>query len=557
MKAFILAAGLGTRLFPYTRTLPKPLFTLLSRPILEHIIHQLTQIGCTQIIINTHHLHHQIEQFISRINPCVDIKLLYEPDILETGGGIANAKAYLDDHPFFVINADVISDINLKDVYDMHCQSKMLATLVLHDYKQFNTVAVDDHGYILNFSTKKDSLAFTGIQVLSPEIYNYFPDKPKFSSIEVYQTLCPLKQIKACVLKNIFWSDIGTVDAYQKTSALLLCGDQFRLPLNQIGHIKITALAGDGSDRKWFRANFNDQSLIVSDHGICLSGSENYKQLNSFINIGRHLVSKHIRVPQILSHDLVSGLAILEDLGDTHLADVIKENKQDEFILKTYRQVIDQLIEFSTQGAVQFNTDWTCQTPAYSKELILEKECRYFLENFVNRYLKLSVPFEKLEKEFNDIAEQALVHGHMGLMHRDMQSKNIMVKGDNLYFIDFQSARMGPLQYDLASLLIDPYVNLNTGIKELLLEYAIDKLLLTKKQAVKFTHSFHYCCMTRNLQFLGAFSFLSQEKNKIQFEQYIPDAVSSLNRIICTIGIEKLPELYSLIQTINDKTINV
>lgn len=252
MKAFILAAGLGTRLLPYTRTLPKPLFTLLSRPILEHVIHRLSKIGCTRIIINTHHLHHQIEQCIERIDPEIEIKLLYEPQILETGGGIANAKAYLDDQPFFVINADIIFDIDLLHVYQTHCKSKVLATLVLHDYEQFNTVAVDTQGYILNFTTKHNSLAFTGVQVLSPQIFNYFPQKSKFSSIEVYTSLCSLKQIKACILENIFWSDIGTVRDYQKTSALLLCAARFNLSLNQIKKIKITALAGDGSDRNGF-----------------------------------------------------------------------------------------------------------------------------------------------------------------------------------------------------------------------------------------------------------------------------------------------------------------
>ncbi|MBU2430359.1 MAG: phosphotransferase, partial [Proteobacteria bacterium] len=540
-------------LLPYTRTLPKPLFTLLSRPIIEHVIHRLSKIGCTQIIINTHHLHHQIEQCIDRLDLDLDIKLLYEPQILETGGGIANAKPYLDDHPFFVINADIIFDIDLMHVYETHCQSNALATLVLHDYEQFNTVAVDTQGYVLNFTTKTNSLAFTGVQVLSPQIFKYFPQKTKFSSIEVYASLCARKRVKSCILENIFWSDIGTVHDYQKTSALLLCAAQFNLPLEQIKKIKITPLAGDGSDRKWFRANDENRSLIISDHGICLPGTQNVEQLRAFIDIGRHLASKKINVPRILDHDMVSGLAILEDLGDTHLADVIKETGQDDVALKLYKQVIDQLIEFSSKGAEEFNADWTCQTPAYSKDLILEKECRYFLESFVNQYLNLPIPFDTFEKEFNYIADQALVHGHMGLMHRDLQSKNIMVKDNQLYFIDFQSARTGPLQYDLASLLIDPYVTLNNVHKDELLQYTIDKLCLTQKQADDFTHSFYFCCLTRNLQFLGAFSFLTREKRKMQFEQYIPCAVDSLNRIVCLIGTEKLPGLHRLVQAITEQ----
>ncbi len=554
MKALILAAGLGTRLLPHTRTLPKPLFTLLSRPMLAYTIQQLIDVRCEQIIINTHHLHLQIDQFIKKHDFGINIQTVYEPHILETGGAIANIKSFMDDTPFFVINADIISSIDLKQAYENHNQSNCLATLVLHDYQQFNKVEVDSQGYILNFNSKKNGLAFTGVQVLSHEIYHHLPDKKKFSSIEIYKALSAQKKVNASIQKDIFWSDIGTPKDYQMTSLRMLCAAQFDLPMNQIQNIKLTHLAGDGSDRQWFRANYKTQSIIISDHGICQPDTDNFLQLNAFVNIGQHLLSKAIAVPKILDHDTLSGMVILEDLGDTHLVNIIKNKNSNTETLKIYKQVIDQIIEFSADGIKEFDTNWTCQTQTYSKQLILDKECQYFIEQFVQGYLNLSTQFNALESEFNDIAEQALVYGYNGLMHRDMQSKNIMIKNNQLYFIDFQSARIGPLQYDLASLLIDPYVNLDELIKKELLNYTLKKLSLSPDQSNDFLHSFKFCCLTRNLQFLGAFSFLSQIKNKTNFEQYIPDAVNSLCQTLNTLDIKRFPNLHQLVNTIKTTT---
>ncbi len=567
MKALILAAGLGTRLLPYTQKIPKPLFSLLSKPVLAHAILQLKNAGCTQIIINTHHLHRQIETFVEQNDFGIDIRLLHEPDILETGGAIANAREFLKNSPFFVVNADVFSTIDLNLLNKMHQKSGCSASLVLHDDIRFNKVGIDDKGFITNFNSEINGLAFTGIQVLSPEIYEHLPLKKKFSSIEVYKSLCSKKQVQGVVHKNIFWSDIGTVDDYQKTSILLLCAKSFGIEYNNINTIDIEPLSGDGSDRIWFRARYKNETRVISDHGICLPGSENFLQINAFIKIGDHLLKKGLNVPRILDYDTLSGMVILEDLGDIHLEALIKKpvkktgkvsgkapnfnNKtDDDGIRKLYENAIDHLIEFCIAGADGFDKKWTCQTETYSKELILDKECRYFMDAFVRDYLNLDQTFDAFSDEFEEIADQALAHGFNGLMHRDMQSRNIMAKENQLFFIDFQSARIGPMQYDLASLLIDPYVKLNRELKADLLQYAMEKLKLGPVQCKMFVHSFNFCCLTRNLQFLGAFSFLTLKKNKPYFKQYIPEAVNSLADIIQTLDNPGLPKLQKLVQTI-------
>ncbi len=551
MKALILAAGLGTRLLPYTQAIPKPLFTLMSSPMLEHLIQKLVDTGCEQIVINTHHLHEQIKDFVMQSRYRDIIQTIHEPVILDTGGAIANAKPFLKNHPFFVINSDIISNIDLKKAYTFHKQSNCLATLVLHDHDQFNKVKIDDFDYIQGFYEKTSGLAFTGVQILSPKIFACFPEKKIFSSIEVYKNLCKTKQVKAFVDKNIFWSDIGTKDSYSMTSLLLLAASQFKIDQGAIKNIQVDRLAGDGSDRNWYRVKYGDSSLIISDHGICMPESDELLQINAFIHIGKHLSSKEIPVPQIYNFDKLSGNVILEDLGDINLETMIKEKNSDEFTLKLYKKVINELIGFSIKGFIGFNKKWTCQTKTYSKELILEKECGYFIKEFIQNYLKLNFSFNDFSKEFNHIADNALKYGFIGLMHRDMQSRNIMVKNNRVCFIDFQGARSGPLQYDLASLLIDPYVNLKDKIREELLHYAMEKLKLSRDKKENFLQCYHYCSLTRNMQFLGAFSFLSQIKKRKKFEQYIPDSIQSLKQIITDLNMDKkIPKLSKLAQSI-------
>jgi len=121
MKALILAAGYGNRLRPYTDHTPKPLFSIAGRPLLDVIIEKLQKAGCKAVIINTHHLHHKIEAFLAARKYSLEVNTRYEPRILGTGGAIKNVADFWDDQPFMVINADIVADIDLKEVYHAHC----------------------------------------------------------------------------------------------------------------------------------------------------------------------------------------------------------------------------------------------------------------------------------------------------------------------------------------------------------------------------------------------------------------------------------------------------
>ena len=156
-----------------------------------------------------------------------------------------------------------------------------------------------------------------------------------------------------------------------------------------------------------------------------------------------------------------------------------------------------------------------------------------------------------LEEEFAHLADRALEGGLTGFMHRDFQSRNIMVHAGKYYFIDFQGGRLGPLQYDLASLLIDPYVDLPLEARSSLLDYAADRIRSEHGIASQtFRNGYEYCCLTRNLQILGAFGHLSRNKGKTWFEPYVPAAVRSLKQILSTARGREFPKLQRIVDAL-------
>ena len=139
MKALILAAGFGIRLLPFTKNTPKALFPVSGRPLLDTIILNLENAGCKAIIINTHHLYKEIDSYLARKKYAIPVITRYEPEILGTGGAIKNVADFWDDNPFMVINSDIVTDINLKKVYDFHLNHKHPATLFPHHSPGFKT----------------------------------------------------------------------------------------------------------------------------------------------------------------------------------------------------------------------------------------------------------------------------------------------------------------------------------------------------------------------------------------------------------------------------------
>ena len=564
MKALILAAGFGTRLLPYSSHTPKPLFTLAGKSMLELAIEKLLDAGCSRIVVNTHHLHDSIKNFLKNSRFKDKVVICREPEILGTGGAIKNVRSFMGDDPFFVVNSDILSCVNLRKVLNFHLNGDWPVTLVLSDSKPHNKVWVTKEGIVKGFTgygTIKapglQTLAFTGVQLISPAVLESMPKKQCFSSIEFYQSLCCRDNccqgdgVRAFVDTKTPWADMGTPEVYGTLALSSLAYQAMGLggPAESLkdANLKIEPLAGDGSDRQWYRAETKSQTVIIADHGIGIKRDKKPREVEAFVSIGNHLIASGLPLPRILAVDFFSGLVALEDLGETHLQDRIAVLNKEEKILETYMGVCDLLVDLSLKGKKGFDTSWTHQTPCYSRDVILEKECRYFVEAFLNNYLGMGIRFCDLEDDFTYLAQGALENSLLGFMHRDFQSRNIMVKNDNYYFIDFQGGRLGPMQYDLASLLIDPYVGLASKIQEELLSHTATRAcIIAGFDPGRFKKGYQFCKITRNLQILGAFSHLTMVKGKKQFERYIPAAISSLKdagALMATQGMDRLGAL--------------
>ena len=564
MKALILAAGYGTRLLPHTQHIPKPLFPIAGQPLIDLTIRRLIDTGITGIVINVHHLHEKITSFIHNQNYPIEVTTRYEEKILGTGGALKNVADFFDDAPFLMINSDILIDIDLSAVYAFHQDHPHPATLVMHDYPIFNKVQIDENNHIIDFSGKGENLpqknlfcrAFTGIQILDHEVLDFIPKNRFLSITDGYKEM--IKQgikLKAYTATNHYWIDIGTPESFSQAvydkSAPAAFTNAFG-PKNH-GSIERTLLAGDGSDRRWYRISSDSHCLILGDHGI--HSDDQPAEVNAFINIGHHLFKKNIPVPEIFHSDSFSGQVYVEDLGDINLQTVVQKEPDNKKIIRRYQQVIDQTLCMSVHGADSFDLSWTYQTKSYDRQLILENECHYFVDAFLNNWLDMTVSYAELATEFERLADLALENAITGFMHRDLQSRNIMVSDNKIFFIDFQGARLGPIQYDLASLLTDPYVNLDTPTQDILLNYSADKLgQMISIDLPKFILGYQYCSITRILQSLGAFAYLSKIKNKPFFEQFIPIA---LNNLYQRLQYRQTNQFHVLTQTVKNALISL
>jgi aminoglycoside/choline kinase family phosphotransferase/dTDP-glucose pyrophosphorylase len=559
LKALILAAGLGTRLRPYTQHTPKPLFPFGKSPLLDITIRKLIAAGCSAIAVNTHHLGQRIADFIGTQRYPVAVIAFHEPVILGTGGTLSRIRDWWQQGSLMVVNADIVTDLDFKQVIDFHRSHPDPVTLVVTDDPDFNSVHIHK-GLVTGFGASENTgtplckQTFTGIQIIEPEVLAYIPGGIPASSIDAYRNLIAAGgKIRAYDITGAYWQDLGTAPRYRQAVFRHLATKAFQtahgiadLPFSDIA---TTRLHGDGSDRCWYRLSAQGKTLVMVDHGIRtrLSTSE----VDAFAAIGSHLRKRRIPVPRIYLSDTFSGLVFVEDLGDTALQDRVGENAHAGGTAGIYREVIGALVAFSRNGIQGFDPAWAYQSAAYDRKLIVERECRYFINAFVKGYLGMSADSPCLEQEFDALACAALQGGVNGLMHRDCQSRNILIKNGRPYFIDFQGARHGPIQYDLASLLIDPYVMLPVALQQELLDYGIG--LLCQKMAIDcsaFHRSYRYCCVTRNLQMLGAFGFLTTVKQKPWFERYIPPAAASLTRHIAALGADAVPGLSALVQRI-------
>ena len=231
----IFAAGLGTRLKPLTDHMPKALVPVAGKPMLEHVIGKLKAAGFDEVVINVHHFADQIIDFLKeKDNFGIRIWISDESEeLLDTGGGIKKAAPYFDE-PFLVHNADILSNIDLKAMYNYHLTSSNDATLLVNPRKTVRYLLFDEgnrlqgwvnkdtmqtkpEGFVYHPEVQKE-YAFGGIHVISPTLFKYMGDgwTGKFSIMDFYLRTCHEAQLGGYVKEDLQLIDIGKPDTLAK-----------------------------------------------------------------------------------------------------------------------------------------------------------------------------------------------------------------------------------------------------------------------------------------------------------------------------------------------------
>jgi aminoglycoside/choline kinase family phosphotransferase len=308
-------------------------------------------------------------------------------------------------------------------------------------------------------------------------------------------------------------------------------------------------LPGDGSHRAFWRMSTAEgKRSFIAMHNPPIN-EDRKRENNAYLMIARHLKQRGAPLPVIYLADLDQGWFIMEDLGPFSLQDTILSGEDP---VPLYRRVLESLFQLQIRGAEGFDVTWCAQTERYDRTVMLKLEAHYFRDAFLEGFLGYGSPWPHLETAFDHLADRAFRADGRFFMHRDFQSRNIMVSGGRIGFIDWQGGRLGPLAYDLASILVDPYVPLSEAQKQ---EIYDAYLLLVKAHNPAWTDPFErdypYLAIQRNLQILGAFSFLSKVMKKAHFRAYIPHALKTLESLIAQTGDPGLEPLEQVVSTID------
>ena len=240
MKAMVLAAGQGTRLRPITDRMPKALVPVGGRPMIEFALLLLSHYGVRDIVINLHHFGTQIEDYLGD-GQRFDVKISYsqETELLETGGGLLKAKAFLQDDTFIVINTDALIDVDLAAVLNDHRQNHAAATLVLRpdiDADRYGSIDIGADGRICRFLEHRPKdrpvgaitkLMFTGLQILEPRVFDYMDvsEQKKFSTTrETYPRMLRAGERLFGYSFEGFWQDLGTIERIEAAQQKLRSG---------------------------------------------------------------------------------------------------------------------------------------------------------------------------------------------------------------------------------------------------------------------------------------------------------------------------------------------
>ncbi len=310
------------------------------------------------------------------------------------------------------------------------------------------------------------------------------------------------------------------------------------LDLSPATAVDLIPFEGRGSDRTYYRVKWN-----CRESAILVRYDPKRIENSYYVDIDGFLSGINVPAPKIIRHNSESCLIVMKDLGDTDLWSLRDEPWQTRRPLyEKALTIVHRLHSFPEQ---RFPSDRIKLTEAFSPNLY-RWERDYFRENFVQALcgIKSDPAFCKhLESELADLAE-TLSAGAPNLVHRDLQSQNVMICEGEPYLIDFQGMRFGTRFYDLGSLLMDPYVEFSKAEREELLSFYF-RLPGNESEWDSFLSSFWEASAQRLMQALGAYGFLGLTRGLKNYLQHVPAAIRNLQ--LATEESDSLPCLRELV----------
>lgn len=322
-------------------------------------------------------------------------------------------------------------------------------------------------------------------------------------------------------------------------------------PLSEGATLQWEPLMADGSDRRFFRVRRGRCTFVVlvNPVGTRKGTGEN----DAYWSIGRHLAERGVPVPALYHYHRRRGWIMLEDLGTVNLQTAVGAASSREGVMGLYEPVLDALLTLQIRAREGFQETWCYQGPKYDRRLMLERESGYFLQAFVKGYLGWRGDEAPLMDEFQRLAESASEARNDFVIHRDLQSRNILLPAPGrLGLIDFQGARWGPPQYDVASLVLDPYVDLTQETRRQILASYLERLRSSRAMDPEaFMDHYPVIALHRCLQVLGAFAFLGCAKRKTSFLRWIPRGLSQLRSLLGAYPELPCPALRGLLELLD------
>ena len=317
----------------------------------------------------------------------------------------------------------------------------------------------------------------------------------------------------------------------------------------KVGQVLCSPIQGDASDRMYFRVSYQKSHEGNPGSAIIMQLKEPHPgDSTDFTRVQKYLENLDLPVPEIYRYDKENGLLFLEDLGQTTLEDEVTNHPQQ--LRPVYRQAVELLARLQQRATTKIGAGCPAHTLRFDVEKLMW-ELDFMVQHYIEGLHSISLNEEQrnnLRDQFLSLC-QTLEQQEPVFAHRDYHSRNLMFTGQGLVMLDFQDARMGPCQYDLASLLQDSYIVLPAEFRSELLEQFI--ALKEKQQGHPidrpvFHHIFDCMALQRNLKAIGTFAFQKTVKDNDRYLTYIPVTLDYVRQTLA-----RQPELSALSETLS------